>query len=157
MSKQNMKLFLVFTLFIFPVSILGQSEERFACSKEAKPAIREYFNNLQENNRTLTEIYRIMTSPSPKPRVPFCWHSCVVSLVKPAYPKFARENNIFGRVEVETIADENGKIIYAKAVTGNNVFRRNAEFAACHSSFRKIMFDGKLIKFRWRIVYNFVN
>lgn len=152
-----MRVFLVFTLFIFPLSIFGQNEDKFACSKNDKQTVRDYFDNLQENNRILTKIYQTINSPSPKPRLPFCWHSCAVQLVKPQYPKFAKENNIFGRVEVETISDENGKIIYAKAINGNLIFRRNAELAACHSSFRKIIFNEKSIKFRWKLIYNFVN
>lgn len=143
-----MKVILLFIILSFSSLAFGQNEEKFACSKKDKQTVREYFTAIQENNRTLTELYKTINSPSPKPRLPFCWHGCAVNLVKPAYPRIAKENRIFGRVEVETIADENGRIIFAKTVTGNHIFRRNAELAACHSSFIDIMFDGKPIKFR---------
>lgn len=150
-----MKFFLLFIIFVFTFSVFGQKEENFACSKKDKETVREFFHDQPLYNQILSKFYNVLNSQNP--RLPFCWQSCVVSLVKPPYPKVAKENNIFGRVEVNTIADENGKVTFAKAVKGSLVLQRNAELAACHSKFIRIMFNHKPIKFRWRIVYNFLN
>jgi hypothetical protein len=148
---------LVICLFLLAVlSAFGQNEEKFACDKRAKDNVRDYFQDLQKNNLKLAEIYRNFNLPSGKVRLPFCWHSCAINLVKPTYPSFAGENKIIGTVEVEAIADESGKVFFAKTIKGNLVFHRNAEKAACHSRFKPILFNGKSVKFRWKIVYKFV-
>jgi hypothetical protein len=143
-------------VLIFSFSVFAQSEETFACRKEDRKAVREYFDNYRENDKILFEFYKAFIMPSDKSRFPFCWHGCAVSLQKPACPQFARESGLTGSVEIETIADETGKIIFAKATEENSVFRRNAENAACRSQFKPILFNEKPIKFRWKIVYNFV-
>jgi hypothetical protein len=150
---------ILFVFCIFPISITAQNEEKYACREEDKKVVREYFDNYHENEKLLFEFYKYFIEPSAgKTRLPFCWHGCAVSLVKPVFPRFAREKKMTASVEVETIADENGKIILARANTKkNSIFRRNAELAACNSQFKPIIFEGKPIKFRWKIVYHFVN
>ena len=143
-------------VLIFSFSVFAQSEENYACRKEDRKTVREYFDNYRENDKISFEFYKAFILPSEKLRFPFCWHACAVSLIKPAFPAIAGQNKISGSAEIETIADETGKIIFARATKENSVFRRNAEIAACRSRFKPIFFNGKPIKFRWKIVYNFV-
>jgi hypothetical protein len=152
-----MKLILFPIFFcLFSLSVFAQNEEKYACRAEDKKIVREYFDNYRENEKILFAFYKTFILTSGKPRLPFCWHGCAVNLKKPEFPEFAGENKLTGSVEVETIADETGKIIFARATKENFVFRRNAEFAACRSRFKPVLFAGKPIKFRWKIVYNFV-
>jgi hypothetical protein len=143
-------------VLMFSLPVFAQNEENYTCRKEDRKTVREYFDNYRENDKILFEFYKSFILPSDKPRLPFCWQGCAVSLIKPEFPAVARQNKISGSVEIETIADETGKIIFAKATKENSVFRRNAEIAACRSRFKPILFNEKPIKFRWKIVYNFV-
>lgn len=79
-----------------------------------------------------------------------------VSLVKPQYPKFARELKFSGSVLVEVFTDEEGAVIYSKAVEGKPIFFRSARKAACHSRFRSLLYCGKPVKGRYLIKYNFI-
>jgi hypothetical protein len=149
-----MKLFIVSLILILGDTICAQKPEKFACSQADVVTVKQYFNDRRENDKLLSDLFS--TFDALKPRLPFCWSGCVVRLPKPYYPDFARKYGLFGTIRVETIADEAGNIIYAKAVSGPLVFRHTAQQAACHSSFTSIVLSGKPIKFRWNIVYNFV-
>jgi TonB family protein len=85
-----------------------------------------------------------------------CWDGCPTNIVLPYYPREAKRLNISGQVRVETIVDENGKVIYAKVVQGNPFLSRVALQAAYLSTYTpKKSCDDKSIKFRWTITYNF--
>jgi TonB family protein len=79
------------------------------------------------------------------------------NIVKPYYPREAKQFGISGIVKVETIVDENGQVIYARIVKGRPFLGRVVIQAAYHSSYtpRKIC-DGKPVKFRWTIIYRFI-
>src|SRR5262249_23036582 len=71
-----------------------------------------------------------------------------VTRVQPPFPTGVQRINERVVVEVETADD--GRVLQAKAVTGNTVYRAAAEAAARQWSFRKIKYDGKPIRFRGR-------
>jgi TonB family protein len=78
-----------------------------------------------------------------------------VKMVGPIYPQFAQKAQVEGRVTVEVMLDEEGQVIEAKATTGPQVLRSSAEDAAARSKFKPAMFDGKPIKAKGLIIYNF--
>ena len=64
-----------------------------------------------------------------------------ISLPSPTYPEMARRMRTGGKVEVEVIVDENGKVISARAVSGPTALRDVAVEAAqraryAHETFR---------------------
>ena len=60
-----------------------------------------------------------------------------------------------GTVKVRVLVDETGKVIYAKMVEGDKIFRQNAERAACRAIFSITRSCGRPIKTELIIVYNF--
>lgn len=93
----------------------------------------------------------------PLPRVSgHCFSGCPTRLPKPHYPEIARKANISGEVVVDTIVDEEGKVVFAKAKKGNRLLRAAAVQAANLSQYQpKITCGNRRIKFRWTIRYNF--
>lgn len=85
-----------------------------------------------------------------------CWGGCPTSIPKPIYPEIAKRNRIGGEVIVDTIVNESGKVIYAKAVKGKSILRPAATEAAYHAAHQpKYTCGNRAIKFRWQIKYHF--
>jgi hypothetical protein len=74
-----------------------------------------------------------------------------INLVKPPYSR-----NASGTVEVQVEIDETGKVVSAKAVSGNNLLYNAAEFAAKSSKFSPTRLCDKAIRVTGIIVYNFL-
>jgi TonB family protein len=78
-------------------------------------------------------------------------------LPKPAYPPAARAIRATGRIEVQVLINEVGRVIWAKAVSGNPLLLQSAENAARGAKFRPFTLEGILpVKVSGVIVYNFV-
>ncbi len=85
-----------------------------------------------------------------------CFDGCPTSIVLPSYPREAKRLRISGQVTIETVVDENGKVVYAKVLRGNGFLKRAALQAAYRSTYTpKKTCDNRPIKFRWTINYNF--
>ncbi len=85
-----------------------------------------------------------------------CWSGCPTRVVKPYYPELARRNRIKGVLTVAAIVDETGKVVYAKVLKGNAIFRKTALAAAYASTYQpKIICGARPIKFWWRITFVF--
>lgn len=76
-------------------------------------------------------------------------------MVMPIYNPLAQKANIEGKVEVEVELDVEGNVVSAKAVTGHQMLKSAAEDAARRSKFKPAMFNGKPIKGKGMIFYNF--
>jgi TonB family protein len=81
--------------------------------------------------------------------------SQAVKLVTPIYSQVAIRAGIQGKVTVQITIDTEGNVTSAKAVDGHQFLRLDAEEAAKRSKFKPAMFDGKPIKAKGYIVYNF--
>lgn len=79
----------------------------------------------------------------------------VVRMVMPVYSVIARRSNIEGKVSVEVELDEEGNVVSANAVSGPKMLQGSAEDAAKRSKFTPAQFDGKPIKGKGVIIYNF--
>ena len=78
-----------------------------------------------------------------------------ISLPAPTYPDIARRMRQAGKVEVEVIVDENGKVISARATAGPSVLRDVAVEAALRARFTPTKLSGQPVKISGRIDYNF--
>jgi TonB family protein len=81
--------------------------------------------------------------------------SLATRMATPTYPSAALRAGISGMVKVEVNIDEEGNVTDAKAVDGHQFLRMAAEDAARRSKFKPAMYDGKPIKSKGYIVYNF--
>ena len=75
-------------------------------------------------------------------------------LPKPEYPREARDFCIGGKVEVEVLIGENGDVLEAKAISGDELLRNPAVAAAQKAKFSKTP-DLPPIKLRGIVIYNF--
>lgn len=76
-------------------------------------------------------------------------------MIAPLYPTIAQRAQIEGKVTVDLELDENGNVVSAKAVSGQQMLRTPAEDAAKRSKFKPPMYRDKPIKAKAQIVYNF--
>jgi len=77
-------------------------------------------------------------------------------LPKPQYPPLAKRMGIQGTVNVQVLVDETGKVISAKAVSGNPALTRAAQQAALDARFSPTKIGEQAVKVSGVIVYNFV-
>lgn len=76
-------------------------------------------------------------------------------LPKPAYPAAALAVRAEGKVDVQVLIDEGGKVVSAKAVSGNALLRDAAERAARNARFTPTLLSKMPVKVTGVIVYNF--
>lgn len=78
-----------------------------------------------------------------------------ISLPTPEYPKEAAEKELRGTVNVSVKIDENGDVIAAIAVSGNEIFRRSAEEALKKARFKKMIRNCEPHKYTGIFLFNF--
>ncbi len=78
-----------------------------------------------------------------------------LNLPMPHYPDTARRMHTFGKVEVEVVVDENGKVISARAISGPSMLRDASVEAATRARFSPTKLSGQPVKISGRIEYNF--
>jgi periplasmic protein TonB len=76
-------------------------------------------------------------------------------LPKPNYPPAALAVRVEGKVDVQVLIDESGKVVSAKAVSGNAMLREAAERAARTARFTPTKLSDVPVKVTGVIVYNF--
>jgi protein TonB len=79
-----------------------------------------------------------------------------LSLPKPPYPPLAKQMRIQGSVSVQVLIDETGKVVSAKAVSGNPALVSAAQRAAFEARFSPTLLDAQPMKVSGVITYNFV-
>ena len=159
-------IFLTSLIFIFQILAFNQPKtkkevNKFSCSCENKIAVRDYFEQyrIQQDFISKCELENEEKRKSlnlPKQIKISGFGPGPVSLVKPYYPKIAKQLRIFGEVLVEVFTDEKGFVIYSKILKGNGLLSESVRKAVCHSRFTPILYCGQPIKARWLIRYNFV-
>lgn len=78
-----------------------------------------------------------------------------LSLPKPAYPEAARRVRASGAVTVDVVVDEKGKVISAKAVSGQPLLHQAAVSAARQARFTPAMLSDRPVRVSGTITYNF--
>ncbi len=76
-------------------------------------------------------------------------------LPKPPYPAAAVALNLQGKVDVQVMIDESGKVISAKAVSGHPFLKAAAERSAWQAKFEPTYLSKMPVKVTGVIVYNF--
>jgi tetratricopeptide (TPR) repeat protein len=79
-----------------------------------------------------------------------------LNLAKPQYPYEARSARASGMVNVQITISEEGKVIFACAMSGNKLLYEASETAAYQSTFKPVTISGKPIQATGIVVYNFV-
>jgi hypothetical protein len=79
-----------------------------------------------------------------------------LSLPKPEYPLSAKSLHLNGRVIVQVLIDETGKVISARALSGPVAFRKASVKAARHATFTIKTLSGRPVKVKGIILYDFV-
>jgi len=77
------------------------------------------------------------------------------SLPMPTIPPAAKVANVAGTVAVQVLVDENGNVISASAVSGNQLLRASSEAAARRAKFNATTVDGTPVRVSGVINYNF--
>jgi TonB family protein len=101
--------------------------------------------------------------PDPKPEAPKpapirslgVVNGFATNLPKPIYPAPALALRIEGKVNVQIMIDETGKVVSAKAVDGNPLLRQASENAALGARFKPTTLSTVPVKVTGVIVYNF--
>ncbi|MGI8638877.1 MAG: energy transducer TonB [Pyrinomonadaceae bacterium] len=160
-------IFLTIIFFVLQISAFGQVNverkiKNYSCSCENEKSVREYFEQF-ENQRKFIEgceresENRRKSLNLPKPIKVSGFGPSPVSIVKPYYPKVAKQLGVSGEVLVEVFTDEKGFVVYSNILKGNAFLRESVRKAACLSRFTLIFYCGKPIKARWLIKYNFIS
>jgi TonB family protein len=84
-----------------------------------------------------------------------CRKPKIIYLALPKYSNEAKKINASGKVEVEILIDEKGKVKTAKAISGHPLLRIEAVRAALKSKFEPYKLSGKFVRTRGKIIYFF--
>lgn len=82
-------------------------------------------------------------------------NGAAINLPAPTYPEVARRMRASGLVVVEVVIDENGKVLSARAVSGNTILKEAAVHAAYRARFSPTKLSGQPVKVAGVINYNF--
>lgn len=83
-------------------------------------------------------------------------NSLALSLPEPVYPVLAKTAGIQGQVNVEIMIDEAGRVISARATSGNPLLRQESERAAYRARFTPTLLSNQPVKAKGIITYNFI-
>jgi TonB family protein len=115
------------------------------------------------NASTATTTIEIATpppAPEEKPKPPVISKGPITSealvLPKPIYPAMAKQMHLQGRVSVQVLIDETGKVISARAIDGHPIFRQVSQDAAYQARFSPTRLGDQAVKVSGVITYNFV-
>ncbi len=159
------KAFLI--ILITALGASAQSGANTACAEMYETEVCEYFEKSGERLKFIAECEektkqsqiekfgRVM--PKISGECEWSDNGCPVRLVKPAFPGLAKALKISGQVPVSVIIDEEGKVIFARALGGHPLLRLPARKAARKSLFYPKIACGRKIAHSRIIVYNFVN
>jgi TonB family protein len=81
-------------------------------------------------------------------------NSRAISLPQPAYPPIAKTAKVSGKVTVQVLVDEQGRVIAARAISGHPLLQSAAVTAARQAKFRPRNVNGKPVKVSGTIVYD---
>ena len=128
----------------------------------SKPQEAHLLKQVADDKKTIEECEaqarqaQIERFGKPLPRISgHCWDGCPASVPKPYYPEAARRLRAKGEVVVAAVADESGKVVFARVVNGNKLFRPAALEAAYKATHTIKIYCGQPVKFWWTIRYIF--
>ena len=124
------------------------------------PAVTEeeqrQYDSIESSVRRKTTV-TLDTNPAPKAKVSGgILNGKALNLVTPTYPSSGRVSRVSGKVEVQIVFDETGKVIWARAISGHPDLRQAAEDAAWRTTFYPLKLSGQPVTVGGVLVYNFV-
>jgi len=78
-----------------------------------------------------------------------------ISLPKPSYPEDAKASRVSGTVVVDIVTNQEGRVIWAKAISGPELLRRVSEKAACRAQYSPTVISGRAIQTESSVQYLF--
>jgi len=82
--------------------------------------------------------------------------SKIINLPQPPYPAIAKQTHTEGKVNIQILVDEQGKVISAQSVFGSPLLVTAAKEAAMRARFTPTVLNGVPVKIQGVITYNFV-
>lgn len=123
------------------------------------PAMYEADRRRYENIPSKVAPPTVIADTNPPPQAPIAagvLNGRALKLVKPAFPPEARSSRASGTVEVRIVFDEQGKVIWVRAISGHPLLQKVCEDAAWQSTFPPTKLSGQFVKVSGILVYNFV-
>jgi len=120
-----------------------------------KPKVAE--TNFAAENTKMPESSKNTQTATPQTVELGQLNSFALKLAKPTYSPIAQRLNAQGKVTVQVMIDEYGKVTSAKAIDGPVSLRSSCEEAARSSKFKPALEGSQPIKATGFIVYKFVN
>jgi TonB family protein len=130
-----------------------------------RPALFRYHCGLRDGKQTAEVVAMLrqieaLLSWNPSAQAPLAegvLNGRALILVRPEYPPEARAAKATGRVVVQIMIDECGKVVSAKATSGNALLRAVSESAARAAKFSPTFISGMPIAVTGIIEYRFLN
>ena len=144
------------------ISHKNEAERRLAENEDwggyfpamSEEEIKLYDNLPSSIKRVLSLRATVLNAPDkPKTRVSGgVLNDRAINLPLPSYPRV----DASGEVMVSVVYDENGKVIWARAMSGPTLLQKPAEDAARKATFPPFKLEGKLEKVSGVLIYRFV-
>lgn len=132
-----------------------EAHDKYLEIKESKPESSSSWGEEPEESEPLEAVF----PPSDLPKVPQVSGRLlldnVIEQVIPEYPKDARELGVPGSIRVELVVDQDGKVIFAQALSGHPLLQAAAQEAARQWRFLPILLEGKPSRVRAVLIFNF--
>ena len=99
--------------------------EEFACNKEDSEIVKSFFVKRPLNIK-----------------LPICHNDCPIIKCRPVvrFPPAAKVVRVTGKVSVHVLADEKGKVLYARVLDGHPLLRAAARRGACETQFEEYQY-----------------
>jgi TonB family protein len=117
----------------------AHQEWRYFCSPQDAQAARDYF-----------------FETAVKTRMILCTNHKAISMPSPEYSRLARAAGVSGKVLVEVLIDENGRVIYSRTIFGHPLLSATVVRDVCQARFIPTLIAGQPVKVSTRMGFNFV-
>ena len=126
-------------------------------SSSSAPVSSSTVSNVRPDGEPPVAPVRSAPVPRPllKPVSGGVLNGSALSLPKPTYPETAKSMRAQGLVSVDVIIDTNGKVISARATSGNPLLQQAAVQAALQAKFSPTTLSGQPVKVSGTINYSF--
>jgi len=149
----------VLTLALFLFSCFVYSVQPEAHSASAQGQVIKHLSDSTDETESEKRIKECEEPDRLKPNVDtrrvsqLCGKA--ISLRKPSYPAEAKAKHVSGIVVVEIVTDEEGKVIWARAIRGPELLRSVSEKAACRAQYSPTLISGHAVRTETTIQYYF--
>jgi TonB family protein len=156
---------LILLLLLCIVAVSTGAQNRLRRSKARPLTVGSNSSDIQKLDAgTLEERARIIEEcespdrPRPVGEIRMVSQLCgkAISRPQPRYPEEAKAAKVSGQVQISIVIDEQGRVIWSRALTGHTMLRDVSRRAACRARFSPTLISGRPIRTETSITYNFV-